>query len=294
MAATLSSDFVFEPKVWKDHIMAYFDRKMIYGALALRDDTLTREPGETVNFPYFKQIGPAEEPAEDEGLNVDNLSDDSFSSTVKEVGKAVGIKKKAFKKSAASEERNVSEIQRQLARVHAEKIDQDLLTEISLASSHQAVAATVAADTMSIRRVWRGKVEGFGDKHEQAIAIQMHSLQLLDLMTDTTTGFLKADATDPMFGQAGFEGRLAGMAVFVSDTIPQGPQVGGKDTYYAFLHKLDAYGLLMKQDMELESDKDILAREWVFTSNQWYAVKSFHAKINALDKKTVRLQTTIS
>ncbi len=294
MSATLSSDFVFEPKVWKDHIMAYFDRKMIYGALALRDDTLTREPGETVNFPFFKQIGDAEEPAEDEGLTVDKLSDDSFSATVKEVGKAVGIKKKAFKKSAASEERNINEIQRQLARVMAEKIDKDLLTEISLGSSHKAVPATVAGDTMSIRRIWRGKVEGFGDKHEQSIAIQMHSLQLLDLMTDTTTGFLKADATDPMFGQAGFEGRIAGMAIFTSDTIEAGATVGGKVTRFAFLHKLDAYGLMMKQDMELENDKDILAREWVFTSNQWYAVKSFHAKIDTLDLKTVRLQTTIS
>src|SRR3546814_7674467 len=49
-------------------------------------------------FPYttlsdlFKAITDAEEPEEDEALTVDKLSDDSFSATVFEVGKAVGFR----------------------------------------------------------------------------------------------------------------------------------------------------------------------------------------------------------
>lgn len=82
MGATQSGDFAFSPKVWQEHISAYFDKKLVFGAYALQDNTLTAAPGETVNFPYFKAIGAAQEPAQDEGLAVDKLQDDSFSATV--------------------------------------------------------------------------------------------------------------------------------------------------------------------------------------------------------------------
>lgn len=296
MPATKSSDFVFEPKVWKDHIAAYFDRKLVFGAIATRDDSLKSQPGETINFPYFKKIGDVEEPNEDDGLAVDKLSDDSFNATVKEVAKAVGIKRKAFKKSAATKEKIISEIQSQLATVNAEKVDKDLVTELGSATSYeQGYTATAAANVLSVKILNQAKVVGFGDKHTEAMAVQMHSLSYLEMMNDSTQGFLKADATDPMFGQAGYQGRLLGMAVFVSDSCPKhSVQIDGKDAYYTYIHKVNPYGIIMKQDMELESDYDLLQREWVFTSNQWYAVKSFHAKISDDDKKTVRLTTTVS
>jgi hypothetical protein len=79
MSATTSSDFNFVPKVWKDHVMAFFRRRLVAGAFALQDDTLKSEPGTVINFPFFKKIGDAEEPAEDQGLQVDKLADDSFS-----------------------------------------------------------------------------------------------------------------------------------------------------------------------------------------------------------------------
>lgn len=278
MAATVSTDFVFEPKVWKDHIAAYFDDKLLFGAIAMRDDTLTAQPGTTVNFPYFKTIGAVEEPAETASLTVDSLSDDSFSATVKEVGKAVGVKKKAFKVSAARTERIIQEITSQIGRRHAEKVDSDLLTEFSTVGNFTASSSLGAGAT--VQKVMSGKVEVFGDKHTDAIALQINSADLAAIMTDAGTGLLKADATDPMFGRAGFEGRLLGMAVFSTDKVT---------ATEVWVHKADPYGFLLKQDLELESDYDILAREWIFTGNHWYAVKSFHAKIDPADKKTGKL-----
>lgn len=295
MAATVAADFVFEPKVWKDHVSAYFDDKLLFGAIAMRDDTLAQAPGTSINFPYFKTIGAVEEPAEAAALSVDSLSDDSFSATVKEVGKAVGVKKKAFKVSAASTDRIIQEITSQMGRRHAEKIDDDLLTEFSTSGNFvNGYTATVAANTLNVRSVLQAKIAGFGDHQEDAIAIQMHSKQLYDLMADSTSGFLKADANDPMYAIPGFSGRLFGMAIFVSDKMPQVTDIDGKSAYRAFIHKMEPYGFILKQDMELESDYDLLNREWLFTTNQWYAVKSFHAKISSLDLKTVEMITTVS
>jgi hypothetical protein len=156
MSATSSSDFVFEPKVWQDHVRAYFDRKLVYGSVALRNDDLKPDAGkgDTISFPFFSAVGAAEEPAENVGLTVDALVDDSFSCTVKEVGKAVGIKKKAFKVSAARSSRIIDEIQSQIARVHAEKVDADLLEEFSTSGNYtQGFTGSAAGDTMTFRAI---------------------------------------------------------------------------------------------------------------------------------------------
>jgi len=294
--STQSSDFVFEPKVWSDHVQAYFDRYLVYGAFALRNDELKAEgSGLTVNFPYYKSIGAAQEPAEDEALVVDSLSDDSFQATVFEVGKAVGFKKKAFKKSADSMEGIMVEAQRQIARVHAEKVDIKLQAEIDNPANHDVgYLATLATDTMNIRTLNRGKIAGFGDKHKQAVVCFMHSLQFLDLMNDTTAGFLKADANDPMAMVDGFEGRMLGMAIVTVDTVTKVSDIASTDAYRALVCKENAYGLMYKQEMEMDMDKDILNREIIVTGNEWYAVKSFHKEISNLDRKIASITTTVS
>lgn len=296
MASTVSGDFVFEPKVWQDHISAYFDRKLVYGSVAFRDSTLTSAPGLTVNFPYFKKIGDAQSPAEDESLDVDNLSDDSFYATVSEIGKAVGIKKKAFKKSAASAERLVSSAQEQIARVIAEKIDRDLLTEMATSGNfvNGFTATTAGTHDMSVSNLNIARLVGLGDRADEAQVCFMHSLQYLDMMNNTTSGFLKADANDPMAMVKGFMGRLLGMAIVVVDTVPKNADINSKDAYRAFICTAEPYGICQKQAMELESDYDILAREWVVAGTEWYAVKSFHAKIDAANYRTVEVITTLS
>lgn len=297
MGSTVAADFAFEPKVWQDHVRAYFDKKLVHGAFALRNNELTPDAGKgmTVNFPYFKAIGAAEEPAENAGLSVDNLEDDSFSCTVKEVGKAVGIKKKAFKKSAATTDKIISEIQEQIGRVMAEKVDADLVTEMNTSGNYtQGYTATAAANVMTLNVLAEGKTVAFGDKADQSVVCVMHSLQHLDMLRDSTAGMLKLDANDPLFWVEGFKGRLMGMAIVVADTVPKLTDIDGKDAYAAFIHKLSPYGIIIKQEMEMESDKDILQREYVFTGNEWYGVKSFHGKVSSLDKRTARLSTTIS
>ena len=301
MAATASTDLLFEPKVWSDHVKAYFDDKLVFGAFAMRNRDLQAEgTGLTVNFPYYKQIGAAEEPAETASLTVDNLSDDSFSATVFEVGKAVGIKKKAFKKTGDSSQGLISEAQRQIARVHAEKVDDKLIGEIYAYSGGYSNAevgylSSVADDGMTVKKFMQGRITAFGDKYDETVVAFMHSKQLLSLLTDASTGFLKADANDPMSVVKGFQGRtINGTAIVVADKVPTyaAGQIAGQDAYVCSFHKMNSYGIMEKQMMEFDDDKDILAREIIITGNEWYAVKSFHKKISAEDKKAGLIITT--
>jgi N4-gp56 family major capsid protein len=298
MSATTSADFIFTPKVWKDHIDAYFRRRLVAGAFALQDDTLKDQPGTTINFPYFQKIGAAEAPAEDEGLNPDALADNSFQATVLEIGKAVGVKKKAFKTSAASTDKIIAECQRQIGRVMAEKIDSDLIAEFSLGGNYTSgFAAASPTDLMSPINLNKARISAFGDLFQDAVVCFMHSLQFMDLMNSSPAGFLQANALDPMFLVQGFSGRLLGMAIVVTDnlgSVAGSSGTAGHTLYNAYIHKENAYGFIVKQDMEIESDYDILHREWIFTGNQWYAVKSFHAKISSQDLKTALVQTAVS
>lgn len=290
MATTLPADFAFAPKVWADHIAAYFDKLLVAGAMASVDRTLTSRPGTTVNFPYFKAIGAAQKPSAVESLTPDKMQDDSFSCTVSEVGKAVAIRDAAFMASAAEKEAIMAEAQRQIARVMAEQVDADLYTEMNSEGNYtSAFLSADATETLTVQRILRAKVNAFGDKHEHAVAIYMHSQHFLSAFSDTNQGFLKADATDPMYGRPGWQGRLLGMNVFITDQCPRLTDIGGKQVYASFIVKQNPYGILLKAEPSLEADRDILAREVVIASTQWYGVKAFHAKVNSADKRIARL-----
>jgi hypothetical protein len=204
------------------------------------------------------------------------------------------VKKKAFKTSAARSEEIIQEVQREIGRVMAEKIDKDLITEFATSGNYVAgYTGATSADKMSITNLNTARITGFGDLFGDAKVVFMHSLQFLSLMNNSTSGFLQANALDPMFQVEGFQGRLLGMAIVVTDNLGTGLLNDSSSGYAAFIHKENAYGFMIKQDMEIESDYDILHREWVFTGDQWYGVKSFHAKIATDDLKTARMVTGV-
>lgn len=297
MGATVKTDVAFVPKVWSDHIQAYFDRKMGLGQLAIVDKTLQGAPGETVNFPYFKAIGAAQEPTENEGLEVEALQDDSFSCTVKEIGKAVGWKDAARRKSAANKSGinpnsvQEAEAQRQIARVLAEKVDGDIITTINAGGASVAgfVGTTAASHTASVARLLQSKITAFGDKSTDAIAVAMHSQDYLRMMTDSTAGFLKADANMPFWKAPGFVGRILDMDLFVLDTMPEvSGGIDSKKAYQHFIFKANPFGIYIAEDLNPEKDRDILHRETVVTATMWYGTLSLHAKTAATDYRVAK------
>jgi len=291
MPGTVASDFAFVPKVWKDHITAYFNSKLVFGAFAVTDDTLTQAPGETVTFPYFKAISAAENPAETADLTIDKLTDDSFTATVAEVGKAVSFTDKSLRKSGAKADKIFDEAQMQIGRVIAEKVDLDLVTEMNTGGNYDVGFTGAAADATgfcTVSNLFRQKTISFGDRSNEAEVIFMHSLHYLSMVTDTNTGMLKADANDPMYLVPGFMGRLFGAAVIVTDNVPVGPTVATKKSFYSFTCKKNAIGYMLANDLIFEKDRDIIARETIITATEWYAVKAFHAKIGATDKRISR------
>lgn len=290
MATILPADFTFVPKVWEDSVSAYFVRKLIWGSMAVPNNTLMQQPGTSINFPFFTKTGDAQELAVDEAMSVDKLQDDAFNATVKEIGKAIGVRRGALMTSSQGQDRIFSEVQSQIAQVMAEKVDKDLIAEVNTAGNFvQGFNAAANTDVCKINSVLKGLITAFGDRHDEVQALFMHSAHYLTLMTDSTAGFLKADANDPFWNTPGFLGRLLGKALFVVDTVPQGSPVGGKQVFHMFAMKANPYGYITKASPMMEQDYDMLNREYVFGGTQWYAVKAFHAKVSSDDKRIARL-----
>lgn len=284
---TTSADVNFIPQVANDHIAASFERKMGIARLAVEDRTLTAAPGETVIFPYFKQIGAVQEPAENEALDVDRLVDDKFSVTVKETGKAVGWTDKSRRVSGAG--KNPADVKantrgealRQMGIRFAEHVDKDIINVIKDPVNHKVgYTAAAAADKFTIGSLLDLKIGAFGDKQDQAIALAIHSLHFATMMKDNNAGFLKADATHPMYGAPGYAGMLPlGQALFVLDTMPEAAPVGGKKVFGAFTFKADPFGIAWAQDFAPEEDRDILMRESIIAGTMWYGVLGLHGKV---------------
>jgi hypothetical protein len=291
----MASDFGFQPQVAKDHISAYFRKKLVFGAFAYTDNTLTAQDGDIIDFPFYSKIGAAEKPAESSSLTVDNLTDGSFQATVFEVGKAVGFTKKSLRKHAKGPDGAFMEASAQIAQVHAELLEDELVTVMDTASNHDEIF-TASADTnlMTIRLVNQVRLTGFGDRADEAVVWYCHSLNFLDFLNDTTAGFLKMDANDPFYSVPGFQGRLFGMAVVVTDNVPREADISGKRVYASYIAKGNAYGFMEAQAAEIEDDYDLLARQYVMTGNQWYAVRGFHKAISTDDARLLKFTAASS
>ena len=320
MPLTLRQDFVFENQIATDHIGAYFRKFLVVGNLAYKppnEALFNRTPGEKILFPYWGKLSPAQDGVENTAMDVDNLADDQFETTVKEIVKAVGITDTARIRLGTTTEAWEAEVHRQIGRVFSEKVDEDIWTELNLATSKIELTNNIqdftiatafgndkgasdskfTAQTCNIRSISQDLTDSYGDRRKECMAVLMHSGNYNSIETDVQAGFLKADANDPLYNMPEFVGRAPqffNIPFFVVDNVPKGAKVTVTDSasatqkyqsYKNVYFKKDAFGFFSKQEATVEYARDTLKRADTISSTQWYAIKSFHEKISSDDKR---------
>jgi N4-gp56 family major capsid protein len=252
------------PAVWADMVAAEFTGRMVLGNLATTDNTLVGKPGDTVHFPKFATLTDAADLTEGTAMTTEALTTTDSTATIKEVGKAVEISDTALVTAYGDP---LAEIRRQLGVVVARKIDTDLKTAAETAATYTAGTAANISWAQIV-----GGIAKFGDAWDPAdmAGIVIHSKQHADLLTDTS--FITRDKLgDAATIATGVVGRVGGVDVYVSDRTTV--VVGTPNTYKALLIKRGALGLLYKRQPIVETDRDILKRTEVVTTNVHYAVK---------------------
>jgi len=263
MADTLAADMIV-PDVWADMVQAEFTGNMVLGDLALQDNILEGKPGDTVHFPKFATLTDAEVLDEAVAMVPEKLTTTDETATISEAGKAVEISDTALLTGFGDP---LGEIRRQLGIVVARRIDTSLRAEAEVAGAYtSSVAAAISADAVA------DMLGEFGDNSDPTdfAGLIIHSKQKTDLFKDDD--FTRQDSYGPGNVLArGQIGDIFGIPVIVSDRVTV--TAGAPDTYGAILVKRGALGLLYKRRPVVESDRDILRRTTVLTTNVHYAVK---------------------
>ncbi|MEV8055158.1 N4-gp56 family major capsid protein [Streptomyces antimycoticus] len=253
------------PDIWADMVQAKFKGALILGTLALDDNTLEGKPGDTVNFPKWTALSEAEDLTEGTPMTPEQLgTDPGNSATIKEAGKAVELTDKSRLVAFGDP---YAETQRQLGVLIARKIDKDLT-----AAAEAPGVITVDASTAALSwNVMVSGIEKFGDEWDpdNMAGLVIHSVQRAALLRDPN--FISADklGTGAVIPR-GVIGQVGGVNIYVSDRVTK-TGTGTDTTYNALLIRRGALGLLYKRRPIVETDRDILARTTVVTTNVHYA-----------------------
>ncbi|MFD3911205.1 N4-gp56 family major capsid protein [Streptomyces sp. NPDC058603] len=264
-AGTTTSAQMLVPEVWADMVQAKFKGAMILGTLATEDNTLVGKPGDTVSFPKWTALGEAEDLTEGTPMTPEQLgTDPGNAATIKEAGKAVELTDKSRLVAFGDP---YAETQRQLGVLIARKVDTDLRL-----AAEAAGVITVDASTEPLSwDVMVSGIEKFGDEWDpdNMAGLVIHSVQRAALLRDPnfiSADKLGANAVIPrgVIGQAG------GVNIYVSNRLTTSG-TGAAMTYNALLLRRGSLGLLYKRRPIVETDRDILARTTVVTTNLHYA-----------------------
>lgn len=254
------------PAVYADLAQASFAGKVkVLGSPAVvEDNTLVGQPGETINFPKWGALTELDDLTKGVAMTPVELAQTSNAATIKEAGKAVVVNDRD-KLTALGNAQN--EAARQFGVLASRKVDGDLITEAVAAAG---LTATAAAGGTTLN--WSRLVDAFalfGDEFEpdEFAGIYINPAQMAEMFKDAN--FLEASKVgDNSVIRRGVIGLAGGVPVYVTS------RVAAKTV---LLMKQNVLGALYKRRPEVETDRDVLKRQDVITTNVHYAVKAINA-----------------
>jgi N4-gp56 family major capsid protein len=263
------------PDVWADMVQAEFTGNLVVANFAYTDDRLVGAPGDTIKFPKWNALTDMTTVAETASLVPEVLTtDEGDTATIQEVGKAIEFTDRSLLVSYGDP---MGEARRQLGILMARKIDKDLTAELENALNKYDATAVTNPTSYTGALSWNAVVDGgisvFQDAWDPAeiAGLVIHSKQHLALLKDEN--FLTVDkignSATLLRGQVGSLGQVP---VVVSDRVTV-DSTGADPVYHAYLIKRNVLGLLYKRRPIVETDRDILARSNILTTNVHYGVK---------------------
>ena len=243
--ATKIADLI-NPQVLADMVSAELPNAISFAPLATVGNKLEGRAGNTVTMPKYGYIGDAVDVAEGEDIPVSKMTTSETEVTIKKAGKGVELTDEAVLNGYGD---NVGEAKSQIVMALANKIDNDML-----ASLRTSTLTTSAAMTVSGLITAKAK---FGEKVNQAAVLIVNSANYVKIAADVVS----LENTDKVMID-GVVGKVGGMQVAISDKLANTE---------AFIVAAGALGLEYKRRVEVETDRDIIAKVNVITGDVHYA-----------------------
>ncbi len=266
MAQTKLTNLI-NPEVMAQMISASLSKAIKFSPLAKIDKTLVARPGNTITIPKFAYIGDAEDVAEGVAMGTVVLTATTTEATVKKAGKAVELTDEAVLSGYGDP---VGEANKQLKMSVAAKIDNDCLDVLDDATLEYDGSATIISYDGVV-----DAVDVFDEEDQAPKVLFVHPKQVTQLRKD---GDFKDINKYPLQTiMTGVIGAIAGCQVVPSKKIKLN---AGGTAYINYIVKTTtteegeeaapAITIYMKKEVELEDDRDILAKTTVISVDEHY------------------------
>ncbi|MEY8417051.1 N4-gp56 family major capsid protein [Tissierella praeacuta] len=258
------------PEVMADMISAGLPSKIKFTPFARIDTTLQGQAGDTITIPKYAYIGDAEDLVEGQAMGTTVLTASTQTATIKAAGKAVEITDKAVLSGYGDP---IGEAEKQIEESIGSKVDNDFVEALGKATLVHDAGTTVISYNAIV-----DAIDKFEEEDDEPKVLFIHPKQKGTLRKDEN--FIRASEMGDKIFMTGVIGEVAGCQVVASNKVKE---VDGK--YTNFIIKPDALALYLKRDVNIEHDRDILAKTTVISADQHYVT------VLENDSKAVKLIT---
>lgn len=261
-AQTQASDLV-DPEVMAPAIAGKMENAIKFTKYADLDTTLVGQPGSTITRPKYGYIGAAEDLTEGVPMDTSKMSMTTTEVAVKETGKAVEITEKAIITNVGG---TVGEAERQLAIAMADKVEIDYIAALDTALQTVGGSPTTPAKILEAVTV-------FDSEGDLDLVLFMNPADYTTLVQNLLTvggtvqeRALTSGQVSELLGLKAIERsrRVAtgkGYLQIYSTTAPEESE-----------DPASAVEIVLKQDVGVNKDADILKRTVVIAANRHYVV----------------------
>lgn len=254
MAQTKLENLI-NPEVMADMISAKLEKAIKFSPLATIDTTLEGQPGNTITVPKYAYIGDAEDVAEGVAMGTTVLTASSTTATVKKAGKAVELTDESVLSGYGDP---VGEAENQLMMSIAAKIDNDCATVLNDGTlTHDGSASIIGYEGIV------DAVDKFEEEDQEPKVIFVHPKQITQLRKDPE--FRDINKYPLQTVMTGVIGEISGCQVVPSKKVKL-----ESTAYINPIVKSGALTIYLKRAVEVEKDRDILAKTTVISADEHY------------------------
>lgn len=244
---------LIDPEVLADYVESKLIDAIKFSPLAKISYELEGRAGSTLTIPVYGYIGDAVDVAEGDDIPLGQLTSTTTDVKVKKAGRGVQLTDESVLYSFGD---TLGEAADQIVLAIKNKVEKDHIADLEGAGVKLVYQNTGKLTTQAIIKA----TAKFGEDYEEGEAVIFVSPeQRADLVAED--GWVSATEIGANIKVRGAVGMIGGAQVVVSNRI----------TNTNYLIKRGGLGLVIKRDLMMESDRDIVNKSTVITADKHYA-----------------------
>lgn len=254
------------PEVMADMVSAKLPKLIKFTPLAYVETALQGQPGNTLTVPAWEYAGDATEVGEGQAISPDQLTTKKTTMTIKKAAKGYEITDEALLSGLGDP---LGQATYQLGLAIANKIDNDLVEVAKTATQHVSEAPT------TIEAIDKA-LDIFEDEEDAQYVAIVNPKDATKLKTAVAKEWIKGSELGANMVVSGTFGEVAGVQIVRSKKVEEGKgflvKVSPSQTQTDDANKYGAFVIMLKRDVAIETDRDILKKTTVITGDEHYGV----------------------